>query len=67
MPKNKVTVTYADGRIILDVDGHTDGEVCMAISAITQTAILGLAQIAEEYPQHAEITYVTEGNDAKSD
>lgn len=43
-----------DGLTRIEVTGHEehaeDGRVCAAISAITQTALLGLAAVAEQHP-----------------
>lgn len=43
----------------LDVEGHEghleDGRVCAAVSAITQTALLGLEQVAHHYPDLVSI------------
>ena len=42
------------GHFSLTVDGHeghvVDGQVCAAITAITQTALLGLEAYAAHYP-----------------
>ena len=51
-----VRAELADGRMLLTVEGHAnhaeDGAVCAAVSAVTQTAILGLEEIARQYPSH---------------
>lgn len=43
-----------DGRTVIEVDGHEghveQGRVCAAITAITQTCLLGLQAYAEQYP-----------------
>jgi hypothetical protein len=43
-----------DGLTRIEVTGHEehaeDGRVCAAVSAIAQTALLGLAAIAEQHP-----------------
>jgi hypothetical protein len=43
-----------DGLTRIEVTGHEehaeDGRVCAAISAIAQTALLGLAAVAEQHP-----------------
>lgn len=50
----RVQAALADGRFRLDVNGHEEhaqeGRVCAAVSAITQTALLGLEEIARQYP-----------------
>ncbi len=47
------------GSFLLRVDGHEghveDGRVCAAVSAITQTALLGLQQVAELHPDIVSI------------
>jgi len=43
-----------DGHTLIEVTGHEghvlDGRVCAAVSAITQTALLGLQEIARQHP-----------------
>lgn len=50
----RITATLADGHTRLDVEGHEghveDGRICAAVSAITQTALLGLEEIARQHP-----------------
>lgn len=50
----RISANLADGLFALTVVGHeehvADGRICSAVSAITQTALLGLAQIAEQHP-----------------
>lgn len=50
----RVEATLADGVYRLTVEGHEngseDGRVCAAVSAITQTALLGLEQVAHAHP-----------------
>lgn len=56
----KIRVTQANGRMVIEVDGHADyaphGQdiVCAGISAIMQTCALGLQAIADTYPTHVE-------------
>jgi uncharacterized protein YsxB (DUF464 family) len=54
-----VAAELADGTFRLRVDGHEghvdDGRVCAAVSAITQTALLGLQQVAELHPDIVSI------------
>lgn len=49
-----VVARLGDGAFHLTVTGHEghveDGLVCAGISAITQTALLGLQAIAQEHP-----------------
>ena len=56
----RITATLADGRIRLDVEGHEghveDGRICAAVSAITQTALLGLEEIARQHPDLVSVT-----------
>lgn len=48
-----------DGLTEIVVTGHeghqVDGRVCAAVSAITATALLGLEEIAHQYPQLVSI------------
>jgi uncharacterized protein YsxB (DUF464 family) len=50
----RVRARLGDGKTSIEVDGHEghvrDGAVCAAVSAITQTALLGLEQIARQHP-----------------
>lgn len=49
------------GLVSIKVEGHANYDehgkdiVCSAVSAITQTALLGLLAIAESYPDHVKI------------
>ena len=58
-----ITVSKADGHIIIDVNGHANYNeygkdiVCAGVSAIVQTTILGLEALAESYPNHVKIDY----------
>lgn len=42
------------GCTLIEVTGHEEhaeqGRVCAAVSAITQTALLGLEQVAQQHP-----------------
>lgn len=55
-----VSARLGDGYFRLEVAGHEDhteqGRVCAAVSAITQTALLGLQQVAEQHPDIVSIT-----------
>lgn len=50
----RITAHLGPGHTRLDVDGHEGylegGRVCAAVSAITQTALLGLEEIARQHP-----------------
>ena len=56
----KVTIDMSEG-ISIKTTGHANyapyGEdiVCAGVSAILQTAVLGLENIAENYPSHVEV------------
>jgi hypothetical protein len=53
----KVTVRMRNGEMeIYAVDHATDPIICAAISAILETAVLGLQAIADRYPQDLEVT-----------
>jgi uncharacterized protein YsxB (DUF464 family) len=60
----KVRARLGDGRTSLEVDGHEehaeDGRVCAAVSAITQTALLGLEQVARQYPDLVSVEITQE-------
>lgn len=63
-----VRAHLSEGVTRISVEGHEghaeDGRVCAAVSAITQTALLGLEQIAAQYPGlvQVEITTTPEEN-----
>lgn len=47
---NKITIVKDNGYMMIEVDGHNDDPiVCAGISAIMQTAELGLKALAESY------------------
>ncbi len=50
----RVSARLGDGHTLIEVTGHEghalDGRVCAAVSAITQTALLGLQEIARQHP-----------------
>lgn len=56
----RVEAELADGAFRLVVTGHEGhvegGRVCAAVSAITNTALLGLEQVAALYPDLVSIT-----------
>lgn len=55
-----VEARLGDGLTEIVVSGHEGhaegGRVCAAVSAITQTALLGLEQVAAHHPQHVTFT-----------
>ena len=55
-----VSARLGDGRFLLEAIGHEkhaeQGRVCAAVSAITQTALLGLQEVARQYPDLVSIT-----------
>jgi uncharacterized protein YsxB (DUF464 family) len=59
-----IRANLGPGRFQLDVDGHdqpgSGGAVCAAVSAITQTALLGLEQMAGQHPSDITITITEE-------
>lgn len=50
----RVSARLGAGHTVIEVTGHEghvlDGRVCAAVSAITQTALLGLQEIARQHP-----------------
>jgi uncharacterized protein YsxB (DUF464 family) len=60
----RVHARLGEGRTSIEVDGHEehaeDGRVCAAVSAITQTALLGLEQIAQQYPDLVSVQITQE-------
>jgi uncharacterized protein YsxB (DUF464 family) len=60
----RVRAHLGDGRTSIEVDGHEghaeDGRVCAAVSAITQTALLGLEQVAQQYPDFVSVEITLE-------
>ncbi len=55
-----IRAELGEGLLRLSVDGHADhaeeGRVCAAVSAVTQTTLLGLEALARQFPAHIEIT-----------
>lgn len=55
----RISADLDAGLFRLVVDGHEEraeqGRVCAAVSAITQTALLGLQAVAEEHPDIVSI------------
>lgn len=60
----RIRARLGDGYTSIEVDGHeghaVDGRVCAAITAITQTALLGLEQYALQYPDLVSIEITQE-------
>jgi uncharacterized protein YsxB (DUF464 family) len=59
-----VSARLGDGLTSIEVTGHEghvqDGRVCAAVSAITQTALLGLEEIARQHPDLVSIDITQE-------
>lgn len=59
-----VAARLGDGVTSIEVTGHeghaVDGRVCAAVSAITQTALLGLQQVALQHPDLVSIEITQE-------
>lgn len=59
-----IRARMGDGRTSIEVTGHEEhaagGRVCAAVSAITHTALLGLEQVAQQYPDLVSITIIEE-------
>lgn len=57
----KIHICKKDGKVSIDVCGHANYDeygkdiVCAGVSAIVQTAILGLDAIATSYPGYVKI------------
>ena len=64
-----VRARLAPGAFELTVTGHEDrelgedGRICAAVSAVTQTALLGIEQIAANYPDLVQVD-ITESDTA---
>lgn len=60
----RVSARLGDGSTSIEVTGHEghvlDGRVCAAVSAITQTALLGLEEIARQHPDLVSIEITQE-------
>lgn len=56
----RIRARLGDGHTSIEVDGHeqhaADGRVCAAVSAITQTALLGLEEVARQHPDLVSIS-----------
>lgn len=51
-----IDIVVADGHTHIIVEGHASLQVCAAISAIMQTAAMGLAGIAAVHVKEARLT-----------
>jgi uncharacterized protein YsxB (DUF464 family) len=60
----RVSARLGDGLTSIEVTGHEghaqDGLVCAAVSAIAQTALLGLEEIARHYPDLVSVDITQE-------
>jgi len=60
----RIQAVLADGQFRLDINGHEghiqEGRVCAAVSAITQTALLGLEEIARQHPDLVSVEITQE-------
>jgi uncharacterized protein YsxB (DUF464 family) len=60
----EVRARLGDGLTSIEVSGHEghaeDSRVCAAITAITQTALLGLEQYALQYPDLVSVEITEE-------
>lgn len=50
-----VTCRIDGGDLTLDIKGHADSHICASVSAVAQTAILGLKALAKTHPEHITI------------
>lgn len=59
-----VRARLGEGRTSIEVTGHEEhaenGRVCAAVSAITQTALLGLDQVARQHPDLVSVKITQE-------
>lgn len=60
----RVYARLGEGRTSIEVTGHEEhaeqGRVCAAVSAITQTALLGLEQVAQQHPDLVSVEITQE-------
>lgn len=60
----RIRARLGDGRTSIEVTGHDElaagGRVCAAVSAITQTALLGLEQVAQQFPDDVSVEITEE-------
>lgn len=59
----QVQAVLGGGHLSLTVTGHEghveEGRVCAAVSAITQTALLGLEEIGKQHPDLVQVVITT--------
>ncbi|MFJ8208102.1 ribosomal-processing cysteine protease Prp [Streptomyces sp. NPDC096033] len=59
-----VRARLGDGHTSIEVRGHEEhaeaGRVCAAVSAITQTALLGLEEVARHHPDLVSVEITQE-------
>lgn len=57
-----VRISKGDGYLRLEMEGHAGAGpkgadiVCAAVSAIAETAVMGLAEVARQYPEHVRMS-----------
>ncbi|MFI1580021.1 ribosomal-processing cysteine protease Prp [Embleya sp. NPDC020630] len=60
----RIRARLGDGSTRIEVSGHEghveDGRVCAAVSAITQTALLGLEAVAAQHPDLVSVEITQE-------
>jgi uncharacterized protein YsxB (DUF464 family) len=60
----RIRARLGDGLTSIEVHGHEghaeSGRVCAAVSAITQTALLGLEEIARQHPDLVSVEITQE-------
>ncbi|WP_214322080.1 ribosomal-processing cysteine protease Prp [Nonomuraea sediminis] len=60
----RIRARLGPGHTSIEVDGHEghaeQGRVCAAVSAIAQTALLGLEEIARQHPDLVSIQITEE-------
>lgn len=60
----RIRARLGDGSTSIEVTGHEEhaeqGRVCAAVSAITQTALLGLEQVARQHPDLVSVEITQE-------
>lgn len=60
----QVRARLGNGRTVIEVSGHDEpavgGRVCAAVSAITQTALLGLELVAQQHPDMVSVKITEE-------
>jgi uncharacterized protein YsxB (DUF464 family) len=60
----QVRARLGNGRTVIEVSGHDEpavgGRVCAAVSAITQTALLGLELVAQQHPDQVSVDITEE-------